>query len=70
MMHKPHDDQAECMEDSIGSTVDFKLEAVESNLVQLVMDLTKPLLVLFDYFEPADSIFQDIVNRFVNGEVA
>ena len=65
-----HDDQAECMEDSVGSTVDFKLESVESNLVQLVMDLTKPLLVLFDYFEPADSIFQDIVNRFVNGEVA
>jgi hypothetical protein len=39
------------------------------NLVQLVKQLLSPLFTLFDYFDPADGIYDDLVNGFVRGEV-
>lgn len=49
------------------STVAFnvRLEEIETNLVPLVKDVIAPLLELFEFFEIHNSIYEDIVNKFV-----
>lgn len=59
-----------CAEEEVETVVETTLGQIESDLLNLVKDLTKPLFVLFDFFEPIDSVYEDIVNRFVNGEVS
>jgi hypothetical protein len=49
--------------------VHFALPLDESRLAQHVKDLLAPMFELFDYMEFADSIYEDIVHRFVQGEV-
>lgn len=59
-----------CAEEAVEAIVETSLGKIESDLVSLVKDLTRPLFVLFDFFEVRDSVYEDIVNRFVNGEVS
>jgi len=46
-----------------------RLEQLESELVTRVKEILAPLLALFDFFELNDRVFEDIVNKFVAGQV-
>jgi hypothetical protein len=52
-------------ENEVGATVSPKLLTIETNLVNLVKEVLSPVFMVFDYFEPSDSIYADIVNNFV-----
>jgi hypothetical protein len=56
-------------EDEASTQISIPLSKIESELVALVKEFTKPLFTLFDFFELADRVYEDIVNRFVAGEV-
>ena len=51
------------------SEIAVPLSSIESNLVQLVKNLTHPLFMVFDFFNPSDALYGDIVNKFVEGKV-
>lgn len=53
------------------SAVSFsvRLEDLESDLVPLVKSVVSPLLALFEFFELNDSVYEEIVNKFVEGKV-
>jgi hypothetical protein len=57
------------IEDQVSEEISTSLQGIEVNLVQLVKELLSPLFTLFDYFAPADEIYEDLVNGFVRGEV-
>jgi hypothetical protein len=46
-----------------------RLEQLESELVSLVKEVLAPLFALFDFFELNDRVYEDIVNKFVAGQV-
>lgn len=56
-------------EDEVYTEIDTMIEQLESKLVDYVEEFTKPLFVLFDYFELNRSVLEDIVNKFVEGKV-
>jgi hypothetical protein len=56
-------------EDEVDWEIQNPLTSIESEIVEIVKQLTKPLFVVFDFFELSDSIYSDIVNNFVNGKV-
>ena len=58
-----------CFEDQITTSYDGSLQEVEAGLTEVVKQLTAPMLGLFDYFELADSIYQEIVEAYVDGRV-
>lgn len=53
------------------SVAEFRVPigSIEAQLVTLVKDVTAPLLMLFDFFELSDSIYEQLVNSFVQGKV-
>lgn len=57
-------------EDKVYTEVDTTFEKIESNLVDLVQEFTRPLLVIFDFFEVERNVLEDIVNNYVAGRVA
>lgn len=57
------------IENEIETSIDFKLNQIESNLVDLVKKITEPLFTLFDFFQLADSSYEKIVNGFVTGQI-
>ena len=61
-----HDRQPSAVE-ATESEVRSSLQAIESDLVSLVKQLLDPLFVLFDFFQVSDSVYEDIVNNFVQG---
>jgi hypothetical protein len=56
-------------ESEIDIEITATLDEIEAELVQKVKELVAPLFQLFDFFELNDSVYEDIVNRFVKGEV-
>lgn len=56
-------------ENEVLSEIAVPLSSVESNLVQLVKNLTHPLFMVFDFFNPSDALYGDIVNKFIEGKV-
>jgi hypothetical protein len=62
-------DDKRCSEDEVETQVRSTLSGLETDLVDLVKQLTAPLFVLFDFAGFDDSIYQDIVNSFVKGRV-
>ena len=58
-----------CSEDEITSGYDGSLQEVERSLTEVVKQLTAPMLALFDFFEAADSTYQEIVEAYVEGRV-
>ncbi len=62
-------DWGKCSEDEAEFEVHSSISGLESNLVDLVKQITSPLFVLFDFTEFNDSIYQDIVDKFVAGRV-
>lgn len=57
-------------EDKVYSEIDTTVEKLESDLANNVEAFTKPLFILFDYFELNKSVLEDIVNKFVQGRVS
>jgi hypothetical protein len=62
-------ERAPAVEDEVDSGTKTSLQEIESRLVALVKELVAPLLVLFDFFEIGDAIYEEIVNGFVQGRV-
>jgi hypothetical protein len=58
-----------CNEDEIGTEVSTSLQDIEANIVGLVKQLLGPVFILFDFFVLSDGVYEDLVNRFVHGEV-
>jgi hypothetical protein len=56
-------------EDEIEGEVQSSLNGVQTNLTGLVKQITAPLFVLFDFFQLADGIYEEIVDAFVEGRV-
>jgi hypothetical protein len=48
---------------------DVRLEQLETDLVPLVKEVLGPLFALFDFFQLSDRVYEDIVNKFVEGRV-
>ena len=62
--------QRASVEDQVESEIAGTLDEIEAGLVQHVRSLVAPLFRLFDFFELSDSIYEDIVNKFVAGQVS
>jgi len=58
-----------CTDDQITTSYNGSLQDVEASLTEVVKQLTAPMLGLFDFFELADSIYQQIVTAYVAGRV-
>lgn len=58
-----------CVEESITTSYNGKLQEVKEHLTDVVKQLTAPMLVLFDFFELNDSVYQQIVEDYVAGQV-
>lgn len=50
--------------------VEFALGDLDADLTDLVKKVTAPLFEMFDFFALGDDVYQDIVDRFVRGEVS
>jgi len=46
------------------------LDEFEAHLVDKVKEILSPLFILFDFFELSDAVYEDIVSRFLKGEVS
>ncbi len=55
--------------DTATSLTTFPLGSVGERLVEIVKELTAPLFELFDFFQLGDEVYEEIVNRFVEGKV-
>ena len=58
-----------CSEDQITTSYNGSLQEVEGSLTEVVKQLTAPMFALFDFFELDDSIYQQIVEAYVDGRV-
>ncbi len=58
-----------CSEDQITTSYNGSLHEVEGSLAEVVKQLTAPMLALFDFFELDNSIYQEIVEAYVDGRV-
>lgn len=63
------DEQQRSAENEIETETSVSLQGIEANLVSLVRELVGPAFTMFDFFEPSDSIYEEIVNKFVRGHV-
>jgi len=57
-------------ETEVDVPISVTLDEIEAQLVQQVKELLAPLFRVFDFFELGDDVYDDIVGRFVKGEVA
>lgn len=57
------------IEDEVYTEINTTIEKLESDLPIQVESFIKPLFVLFDCFELSRSVLEDIVNKFVEGQV-
>ncbi len=57
-------------EDETTSQIEFRLDQVESQITQLVKKLCADLFMLFDFFNPPESVYQKLVSNFVAGKIA
>lgn len=53
--------------DSSESMVEFEHPLSDHDVVEKSKKLLNPLFVLFDFFEPDDSIYQDVIGNFIQG---
>ncbi len=56
-------------EDYVDSLVRVPLSNIRGTLVDRVEELAEPLFVLFDFFQPPDQVYEDIVGNFVEDRV-
>lgn len=60
-------DESRSSADHSESTVEFEHPISDHDIVEKTKELLNPLFILFDFFEPADSIYQDVVGNFIHG---
>jgi hypothetical protein len=53
--------------DSSECAVEFEHPLTDRGIVEKTRELLNPLFVLFDFFEPAESLYQDVVGNFIQG---
>lgn len=53
-------DASECM-------VEFEHPLTDRDVVERTRELLNPLFILFDFFEPDESLYQDVVGNFIQG---
>jgi hypothetical protein len=53
--------------DSSECTVKIEHPLTDREVVEKTRELLNPLFVLFDFFEPAESVYQDVVGNFIQG---
>ena len=58
-----------CTEDQIMTSYTGSLQDIEGSLTEVVKDLTSPMFGLFEFFDLPPSVYQEIVEAFVNGQV-
>ena len=63
-LHDTVDAGVRSIEDEIETTIDFSLNQIESDLIELVKKISDPLFTLFDFFRLSDSVYEEIVNKF------
>lgn len=56
--------------DEVEEQISLTLDELESKLVNNVKVLLEPLFVVFDFFKLSDEVYEDIVNKFVQGKVS
>ena len=56
-------------QDDAESIISVLLSQIRPTLVDSVKELAEPLFLLFDFFQPPDEVYNDIVNNFVEGKV-
>ena len=56
-------------EDEVEAQVHVELSRLESELVRLVEDLTRPLFMVFDFFELSHKVYEEIIGEFVGGRI-
>jgi hypothetical protein len=64
-----NDERDPAHEDESVVQLTVRLEQLESELVTHVKAILAPLFALFDFFELNDRVYEDIVNRFVAGQI-
>jgi hypothetical protein len=64
-----HDQRDPSHEDESVAHMTVRLEQIETELVALVKEILEPLFGLFDFFKLNDSVYEDIVNKFVSGRM-
>jgi hypothetical protein len=47
----------------------IRLEQIETELIAMVKAAVSPMLALFDFFELGDQVYEDNVNKFVDGKI-
>ena len=57
-------------EDVIEAEISTSTDEIEAKLVEKVKELLAPLFAVFEFFQLSDKVYEDIVNRFVKGEVS
>lgn len=57
------------VEDVIETTLEVSLNDLETQLVDCVRTLVRPLFEVFDYFELDDAILADVVEGFASEEM-
>ena len=57
-------------EDVVSTTIETTISDINTNLVDNVVLFTEPLFVKFDFFKIGRDVLEDIVNRFLKGEVS
>lgn len=62
--------QSESVAETSEATIEFALGDLDADLTVLVKTVLAPLFELFDFFQLGDEVYEDIVDRFVRGEVS
>jgi hypothetical protein len=57
------------VEPEVITATDFSLREAEAGLADIVRALLAPLFAVYEFFELSDSVYADIVEKFVNGQV-
>lgn len=59
----------ESVENNVETEITVKLSSLESDLVSNVKYIAEPIFALFDFYEFADKIYEDLIQDFVDGKV-
>ena len=58
------------VENEAENSIIVPLSEIRATIVDRVKELADPLFVLFDYFQPSDSVYDEIISNFVEGKVS
>ena len=58
-----------CIEDLTEPEITGSLQEIEVNMTKYVKQLLSPLFVLFEFYQISDSVYDDIVDKFLRGQI-